>query len=130
MDEIPQGRFIEKYKLENTPTGTTICNLCRKGIKHIQQHLYRIHGNGMRIFLWDVNILGHPPLSSLNSLNEIKMWLTNKGFLWLAYICSWDSNRNWVGWTFLEMPEPLIPIQNLLITALSGMAPVHRYFKD
>ena len=84
----------------------------------------------MRILLWEDNILGNPPLSSLNSLNEIKLWLVNKGLLRLANIYSWDSTGNWTGWTFPEIPEPLLPQKNLFIAMLSGLASVHRSSKD
>ena len=123
-----KGGSLRNLNSETTPIGTTIWNLCRRGINHIQQ-LYRIPRNGMMIFLWEDNNLGNPPLPTLNLLNEIKLWLINKGLLRLADICSWDSNGNWVGWSFPEMPEPLIHHQHLLIIALSGMAPVHRSFK-
>ena len=76
-----KGDSLRNLKLVNIPTDIAIWNLYRRGIDHIQQHLYRIPGNGMRILLWEDNILGNPPLSTLNSLNEIKLWLINKGIL-------------------------------------------------
>ena len=79
----------------------------------------------MKILLWEDNILGNPPLSTLNQLSEIKSWLKNKGILRLTDIFLWDGNGNWVGWVFLEIPKPLHQQQKSLITALLGMAPIH-----
>ena len=67
-----KGGSLRNLKSSNIPAGTTIWNLCRRGIDKFQSHLYRVHGNGKMIFLWDDKILGNPPLSTINSLNEIK----------------------------------------------------------
>ena len=117
-------------KSTNTPYGTTIWNLCRKGINHIHHHIYKIPGNGMKILLWEDNSLGNPPLSTLNPLSEIKSWLINKGLLRLVDIYLWDDNGTWVGWVFPELPQPLHQQQKLLITSLAGLAPIHRLSKD
>ena len=95
-----KGASFKNLKSINTPTGTTFWNLCKRGIDNIHHQLYRIPGSGKRIFLWDDNILGNPPLSSFTSLIEIKSWLTNKELLRLTDICFWDSEGNWVGWYF------------------------------
>ena len=85
----------------------------------MHQQIYRIYGNGMRILLWDDNILGNPPLSSLISLNEIKLWLINKGLLRLADICFWDSAGKWVGWNFPEILDLVLSQHKFLISSLS-----------
>ena len=41
-----KGESLRTIKSEKLPTGTAIWNLCRKSINLIQQHLYRIPGNG------------------------------------------------------------------------------------
>ena len=41
---------LRNLKTKNTPTCTTIWNLCRRGRDLIRQQLYRISGNGVRIF--------------------------------------------------------------------------------
>ena len=46
------GGSLRNLNLANTPFGVAIWNLCRRGIDHIQQQLYRIRDNGMRILLW------------------------------------------------------------------------------
>ena len=81
-----KGGSLRNIKIDNIPIGTTIWNLCRKGVDNIQSKLYIIPGSGQNIFLWEDKILGNPPLSSNNSLIDIKLWLTNKGFLRLADI--------------------------------------------
>ena len=80
--------------------------------------------------MWEDKILGNSPLSYENSFSEIKRWMTNKGLLCLAGICSWDDKGNWVDWKFLEIPDRLISDQSNLIKALSGLAPVHFSLKD
>ena len=73
--------------------------------------------------------MGKLPLSYNDSLSEIKDWLSNKGFLRLAYICSWDISRNWVGCSFPEIPDYLIPQQSLLVLSLTSCAPVNCFLK-
>ena len=84
----------------------------------------------MKILLWEDNILGNPPLSTLDPLSEIKSWLINKGLLRLADIYLWDGNGNWVGWVFPEIPKPLHQQQKSLITALTSLEPIHQLSKD
>ena len=103
----------------NTPTGTAIWNSCRKGFEFFNHQLFRIPGNGKRIFLWEDKIFGNPPLSSVTSLSEIMNWATNKGLLRLVDIC------NWVGWSIPDLPVFLIPQKHLLLLSLIGLAPVH-----
>ena len=83
-----KGGSLRNINPEKLPKGTTIWNLCRNNLILIQQQIYRIPGNGKGIFLWEDKILGNPPLSSINLLYEIKLWLSNKGFLRLADIFS------------------------------------------
>ena len=45
-----KGGSLRNINSESTPTGTTIWNFYRKGIKLIQLHLYRIPRNGKIIF--------------------------------------------------------------------------------
>ena len=123
-----KGGTLRNINSASIPIGTTVWNLCRIGLVNFQQQLYRIPGSGKRIFLWGDKIMGNLPLSSIDSLREIKLWLSNKGFLRLADICSWDRDGNWVGWIFLETPEHLILQQKLLVSSLSGLAPVNFYY--
>ena len=81
-------------------------------------------------FLWEDKILGIPPLSSINSISEIKLWLSNKCILRLVDIFLCDEAGNWIGWNFLEIPDRLISEQETLIKALSGLAPVDHSLKD
>ena len=55
----------------NTPKGTIIWNLCRKGLNFFTQQLYRIPRND-KTKLWDDKIKGNPPLNSDPSIAEIK----------------------------------------------------------
>ena len=73
--------------------------------------------------------MGNSPLSSIESLSEIKAQLTNKSFLRLADICIWDRDGSWVGWTFPVLPNHLISQKNLLILSLSGITPVNYFYK-
>ena len=85
---------------------------------------------GFFFFLWENKILGIPPLSSINSIFEIKLWLSNKGILCLADICLWDEAGNWIGWNFPKIPDGLISEQETFIKNLSRLALVHRSLKD
>ena len=125
-----KGGSLRTIKLEKLPTCTAIWNLCRKSINLIEHHLYRIPSNGKGFFFWEDMILGDPPLSSINSLSEIKLWLSNKDLLHLADIWLWDDAGNWVDWNFPEMPQWLIPEQSILTKALSDLAPIHCSLKD
>ena len=93
---------MRNIKIDNIPIGTSVWNLCRKGFDNIKSKLYLIPGSGKKIFLWDDKILGNLPLSSINSLSEFKIWLTNKGLLKLSDICNWDRDGNWARWVFPE----------------------------
>jgi len=135
VSKILQMKYLKGGSLRNltiaaTPTGTTIWNLSRRCTDHLQQHLYIIQGNVLRTLLLEDIIQGNAPLASLNSYNDLKIWLVNKGLLRLADIFSCDSKGNWAGWTFPGVPEPLHTKKNLLYTALSGLAPVHCSSKD
>ena len=89
-----KGRSLRKLTSSSTPSGTTIWNLCRKGIDEFKKRLYRIPGNGNKISLWEDKISGNNPLSSVIMLDELKIWLKNKGFLRLADLCKWDYDGN------------------------------------
>ena len=89
-----KGDSLINLTTSNTPTGTTIWNLCRRGIDKFNHQLYRIPGNGKKIILWEDKISGNSPISSVIMLEEIKVWLTNKGLLRLDDVCSWDSTGN------------------------------------
>ena len=107
----------------NTPTGTAILNSCRKGFEFFNQQLFRIPSNGKRILLWEDKIFGNPPLSSVIPLSEIMNWATNKGLLCLADICTWDSSRNWVGWSIPDLPACLKSQKHMLLLSLTCLAP-------
>jgi len=125
-----KGGSLRNLTTKSTPTGTTIWNLSRRCIDQLQQHLYRTLGNGMRTLLWEDSIQGNSPLASLNSYNELKIWLVNKYLLQLADICSWDNKENWAGWTFPGVPKPLHAQKNFLYTTLFGLGPIHHSSKD
>ena len=57
-------------------------------------------------------------------------WSINKDLLRLADIYTWDCVGNWVGWTFPDLPDILIPQKKLLLSSLTGLAPIHRQSKD
>ena len=83
-----KGRSLRKLTSSSTPSGTTIWNLCRKGIDEFKKRLYRIPGNGNKIRQWEDKISGNNPLSSGIMFEELKIWLKNKGLLRLVDLCS------------------------------------------
>ena len=80
--------------------------------------------------MWEDKISGSSPFFVVTRLDEIKDWISNKGLLQLADICSWDNNGNWANWSFPELLDHLITQINILLAALTGLAPIHRSFKD
>ena len=125
-----KGASLRSISSVNTPPGTAIWNSCRKSFEFFTQQLFRIPGNGKSILLWEDKISGHPPLSSVLPLTTILNWETNKGLIRLADICTWDSSGNWTGWSLPDLPVGLHPQKNLLLSSLSGLAPIHTSQKD
>ena len=125
-----KGGSLRNITSSNTPLGTTIWNSCRRGIDKFKQQLYQTSGNGKKILLWDDKISGHPVVSSVLQLSDILDWSTNKGLLRLVDICAWDCAGNWVSWNFPDLPDCLVSQKSLLISLLSGLAPVHSSSKD
>ena len=79
----------------------------------------------MKNLLWDDSIVGTPPLSSIPQLIEIMNWSKNKCLIHLVDICIWDYEGNWFRWNFLDLPVQFNPQKMVLISHLSGLAPVH-----
>ena len=52
-----KGGSLRNLKTANPPIGTTILNLCKRGIDNIHHQLYKIPSNGKRTLLWNDNIL-------------------------------------------------------------------------
>ena len=78
VGKIFRLKFLKEIPLRNltsfsTPLGTTIWNLCWKGIDEFKQHLYRIPGNGNKVRLWEDKISGNNPLSSGIMFEELKI---------------------------------------------------------
>ena len=55
-----KGGSLRTIKSGKLPTSIVIWNLCRKSINLIQQHVYRILGNGKGIFCGKIRFLGIP----------------------------------------------------------------------
>ena len=47
------GGTLRNIQIANTPKGSTIWILCRKGLEFFVQHLYRTPSNGRQTLLWD-----------------------------------------------------------------------------
>jgi len=109
VSQIPRKKYLKGASLrnlqaENTPKGTLIWNLCRRGLDFFQKHLYRIPGNGEKTMLWQDSIMGQLPIDNSKELKEIREWLTQHGFTKLADISSWDTLGNWRSWVFSGTP--------------------------
>ena len=57
-------------------------------------------------------------------------WSKNKGLICLAYFCIWDYEGNWSGWNFPDLPVQFNPNKSVLISHLTGLAPVYSSHKD
>ena len=128
------GGTLRNIQMTNTPKCSITWNLCRRGLEYFTQHLYRISGNGRQTFLWDDKIKGNTPLNTDVFINDIKLWLVNKGLLSLSDIISWDRKGNQDAWSFPKLPDRDHPIllaqQKSLLEKLSGLTPIHLSCKD
>ena len=67
-----QGGTLRNIQFANTPKGSNIWNLCRKGLNLFVQHLYRIPGNGRNTLLWEDKINGHDSFQNDEFILELK----------------------------------------------------------
>ena len=120
--------------MNNISTGTSIWNLCRKGITFFTKQLFKIPGNNNNTFLWEDKINGNPPLFSVQAIDELKYWLVSKHIMRLADISTWDRKGNWLEWKFPDFPDRRVSSLhgqlNLLINLLFGNAPIHSSCRD
>jgi hypothetical protein len=87
-----KGTSLRNFQNDNTPKGTPLWNLCRKGLEFFKKQLFRVPGNGKRTLLWTDSIMGKPPLENAVELTEIRVWLSQLGLKSLADISAWDND--------------------------------------
>ena len=102
------GGTLRNLQLNNISKGTSIWNLCKKGITFFTKQLFKIPGNGNNTFLWEDEINGNPPLFSIQAINELKYWLVSKHITRMADISTWDRKGNWLEWKFPALPDHMI----------------------
>lgn len=122
--------MLRNIQIDNSIKGTLIWNLCHRGIKFCQNHLYCIPGNEENTMMWQDNIMGQSPLSKNEAIKEIRNFLMQQGILTLVDISTWDDSRKWRNWEIPGVPEQLRSQKTLLKEALTGLASVHMRSTD
>jgi hypothetical protein len=94
------------------------------------QDLYRVPGNGRRTCLWTDRVMGRSPLASNASLNEICVFLAQRGIQRISDISKWNEDGSWSDWHFGNVPNHLLQQLETLKVELQDAAPVHMNEKD
>jgi ribonuclease HI/exonuclease III len=124
-------RYIPNAKIRNLQNAvsrktTILWQLCIKGARFFNQHLYRVPGNGKRTKLWTDSIMGNPPIASNAGLKEIRDFLENRGIKRIFDISKWDEDGSWSEWQFGNVPDCLLQQLEMLKAELREAAPVHK----
>ena len=114
-----------------TPTrnGSPIYKLCIKALPLFKRYLYWIPGNGKSIRVWEDSILGEAPLGQHRELDNIKLWLIDKGATSLWDISIWNNN-SWIGWDLGDPPPELKTEADTLSQFLQGKSPLKADSRD
>jgi hypothetical protein len=118
-EKIPPREFDEEFTGRKYHQRNVDLESLSPGLDFFQIYLYRIPGNGKKTLIWKDNIMGHPPLENSEEIKEIREWLTQRDFIKLADISSWDATGNWWAWELPEIPAHLQNQKTLLINSLS-----------
>ena len=110
--------------------GTTLWQLCKASYNIIIEKCYWIPGNGKRINVWNINILGQPPFSSITGLTPLSEWVCDQGINTLYDISRWDTKGQWTGWKELSPPVHLANATASLLSSLHGLSPSRVSAKD
>lgn len=110
-------------------TGSPIYAMCLKALDLFKENLYWVPGNGRKIKVWEDSILGEAPLGHRRELNNIKLWLMEKGVTSLWDLSYWEDN-NWAGWDLGDYPPELEEEAGLLVHFLQGKSPIKEGSKD
>eukprot|EP00253_Pinus_taeda_P009325 PITA_09325 len=125
-----RNRSIISFNPVSSPKGTQAWRLCCKGIDFFRTHLYKIPGNGKKTLLWRDRIMGHPPLSDINEITDLRVWLRSKGIRKIEDIAEWDNKGNWQSWTLPNIPAHLKNQLNYFIDEITDFTPVHKDEED
>jgi len=74
--------------------------------------------------------MGHPPLSEINEIADLRAWLRSRGIRKIEDIVEWDDDGNWKSWNWPNIPEHLNDQLNLLIAEITDFTPVHKDEED
>eukprot|EP00253_Pinus_taeda_P023772 PITA_23772 len=86
--------------------------------------------NGKKTWLWRDRIMGHPPLSEINEISELRVWLRARGIRKIEDIVEWDDDGNWKSWILPIIPEHLNDQLNPFTAEIADFAPVHKNEED
>lgn len=125
-----QNQSIASFNPALSPRGTQAWRLCCKGIEFFRTHLYKIPGNDKNILMWRDRIMGHPPLSAINEIADLRAWLSSKGIRKIEDIAEWDNKGNWQCWTLPNIPTHLKDQLKIFTDAITDFTPVHKDEED
>jgi ribonuclease HI len=74
--------------------------------------------------------MGHHPLSEINEIAELRVWLRARGIRKIEDIVEWEEDGNWKGWNLPNIPEHLQVQLNLFKAEIADFAPVHKNEED
>jgi hypothetical protein len=57
--------------------------------------------------MWQDNIMGIAPLSELDGLKEIQVWLSRRNIIKIADISVWDDSGRWQSWDLPDVPNQM-----------------------
>eukprot|EP00253_Pinus_taeda_P028484 PITA_28484 len=125
-----QNQSITSFNPVLSPRGMQAWRLCCKGIEFFRNHLYKIPGNGKNILLWRDQIMGHPPLSTINEIVDLRAWLSSKGTRKIEDIAEWDNKGNWQCWSLPNIPAHLKDQLKIFTDAIIDFTPMHKDKED
>jgi ribonuclease HI len=125
-----RNKSIITFNPASSPKGTLAWSLCCRGIDFFRMHLYKIPGNGKKTRLWRDRIMGHHPLSEINEIADLRVWLRARGIRKIEDIVEWEEDGNWKGWNLPNIPEHLKDQLNLFTAEIADFAPVHKNEED
>lgn len=70
--------------------------------------------------------MGHPPLSAITEIVDLRVWLSSRGIRKVEDIAEWDINGNWQRWRLPIIPAHLKKQLTTLTDAITDFTPMHK----
>jgi hypothetical protein len=116
----------------NMAKGSPIFNLCLKSLRLFKPNLTWIPGNRKKINIWEDSVLGDPPLSSMEGLDQTKILDAIPSLINLWDISVWSEgvDKTWIRWEANNKPQELEEEWNTLMGYLQGKSLIKARKKD